>query len=82
MPQPTDPRDRTQPTRSRRPPSTEEIVRRTREVIRTRNYSRRTAKAYVGWIVRFLQFNRERDPRELGEREISRFLTYLATGVC
>ena len=78
MTQPTDPSDRTPPNHLRRPPSTEEIVRRTREVIRARNYSRRTAKAYVGWIVRFLQFNRGRDPRELGEPEISRFLTYLA----
>jgi integron integrase len=42
------------------------------------NYSRRTAKAYVGWIVRFLRFNHDRDPRTLGEPEISRFLTYLA----
>jgi len=54
------------------------VVERTREVLRTLNYSRRTAKAYVGWIVRYLRFNRDRDPRVLGEQEISRFLTYLA----
>jgi integron integrase len=76
--QPTDPLNESRPRQSRRPPSTGEVVRRTHEVIRARNYSRRTAKAYVGWIKRFLQFNRGRDPRELGEPEISRFLTYLA----
>ena len=66
------------PTDTRRPPTAEQVVARAREIIRTKNYSRRTAKAYCGWIVRFLRFNRGRDPRTLGETEISRFLTYLA----
>ena len=59
-------------------PSSEQVVARAREIVRVRNYSRRTAKAYCGWIVRFLRFNRGRDPRTLDKGDIARFLTYLA----
>ena len=59
-------------------PTVEQIVDRAREIIRVRNYSRRTAKAYCGWIVRFLRFNRRRDPRTLDKDDITKFLTYLA----
>jgi integron integrase len=46
--------------------------------IQTRHYSRRTEEAYVGWIRRFVLFNDKRHPDEMGEAEISRFLTSLA----
>lgn len=49
-----------------------------REAIRTRHYSPRTEKAYVGWIRRFILFHGKRHPRDLGEDEIRRFLTSLA----
>jgi len=49
-----------------------------RQEIRTRHYSRRTARAYTGWIRRFIHFHGRRHPREMGEEEINRFLTYLA----
>jgi len=49
-----------------------------RDAIQTRHYSRRTGRAYVGWIKRFVRFSGMRHPRELGEPEISRFLTHLA----
>ncbi len=48
------------------------------EVIRMRHYSRRTEKAYVGWIRRFILFHGKRHPLEMGEVEISRFLSSLA----
>ena len=43
-----------------------------------RHYSRRTEKAYVGWIRRFIQFHGKRHPRTMAEREIGDFLTHLA----
>jgi integron integrase len=49
-----------------------------REAIRTRHYSRRTERSYVGWIRRFVLYHGKRHPSELGEREISRFLSHLA----
>ena len=38
----------------------------------------RTERAYVGWIRRFIRYHGMRHPRELSEREVSEFLTYLA----
>lgn len=49
-----------------------------REAIRVRHYSIRTEQAYVDWIRRFILFHGKRHPRDLGEAEVRRFLTYLA----
>ncbi len=50
-----------------------------RQAIRLRHYSRRTEAAYVAWIRRFIVFHRKRHPRELGEREVTAFLSSLAS---
>jgi integron integrase len=50
-----------------------------RQAIRTRHYSYMTEKAYVGWIKRFIFFHNKRHPAEMGENEIGRFLSSLAT---
>jgi hypothetical protein len=50
-----------------------------RQAIRTRHYSNMTEKAYVGWIKRFIFFHDKRHPAEMGEREIARFLSSLAS---
>ena len=50
-----------------------------RQAIRTRHYSHMTEKAYVGWIKRFIFFHNKRHPAEMGEAEIGRFLSSLAT---
>ena len=50
-----------------------------RQAIRTRHYSYKTEKAYVGWIKRFIFFHNKRHPAEMGESEIGRFLSSLAT---
>jgi Phage integrase, N-terminal SAM-like domain/Phage integrase family len=42
------------------------------------NYSIRTERAYVSWIKRFVLANGKRHPRELGAREVEKFLTDLA----
>ena len=49
-----------------------------REAIRTRHYSIRTEEAYVHWIKRFILFHGKRHPLEMGEKEISQFLSALA----
>jgi integron integrase len=50
-----------------------------REILRTRHYSRRTEKAYVGWVARFLcGLPRELPPQEADMDHVSRFLSRLA----
>ena len=49
-----------------------------RNALRTRHYSPRTEDTYVDWIKRFILFHKKRHPGELGERDISAFLTHLA----
>jgi integron integrase len=47
--------------------------------LRTHHYSRRTEDAYLEWIRRFILFNGKRHPKEMGEAEVTRFLSSLAT---
>ncbi len=49
-----------------------------RDAIRMRHYSIRTEEAYVGWIRRFIFFHGKRHPIEMGEQEVSAFLSHLA----
>ena len=48
------------------------------EELRARHYSRKTEKAYVHWIQRFLAFHGWCHPIDLAEAEINAFLTHLA----
>jgi integron integrase len=50
-----------------------------RHAIRARHYSRRTEAAYVTWIRRFILYHHKRHPAEMGEPEITRFLSSLAS---
>jgi Site-specific recombinase XerD len=50
-----------------------------RERMRLRHYSIRTEEAYISWIRRYILFHGKRHPRELGESEVAKFLTSLAT---
>jgi integron integrase len=58
-----------------RPPR---LLDRVREAVRSRHYSRRTEKAYVHWIRRFIFFHDKRHPAEMGATEVTAFLTSLA----
>ncbi len=49
-----------------------------RRAIRARHYSRRTEQAYVRWARAYVRFHGLRHPIELGEAEVTRFLTSLA----
>ena len=54
------------------------VVERVRQAVRARHYSRRTEKAYSGWVRRFLAFHNYRDPERLGAPEVQAYLTHLA----
>jgi integron integrase len=62
------------------PPRTDvRLLDRVRVSLRTRHYSIRTEKAYVGWIRRFIVFHGKRHPDTMGALEIGAFLSSLAT---
>ncbi|MGH7347262.1 MAG: integron integrase [Candidatus Rokuibacteriota bacterium] len=54
------------------------LLDRVRQALQTHHYSRRTIKAYVGWIRRYILFHHKRHPGEMGAGEVSQFLTSLA----
>ena len=54
------------------------LLRRVRLASRSAHYSPRTEAAYLSWIKRFVRFHGLRHPQDLGEREVSAFLTHLA----
>ncbi|MBI4246886.1 MAG: integron integrase [Candidatus Rokubacteria bacterium] len=54
------------------------LLDRVREAVRSRHYSRRTEKAYVHWIKRYIFFHGKRHPVEMGAPEVTAFLTSLA----
>jgi integron integrase len=58
--------------------STSEFLHQMRAAIEVRHLSPRTGKAYIGWIRRFVAFYGERNPSEMAEEEVCRFLTHLA----
>jgi integron integrase len=59
------------------------LLRRLRETVRARHYSRRTEKAYVGWSGRFLcALPRDLRPAEADVGHVRRFLTELALSSC
>ena len=51
-----------------------------RAACRLRHYSPRTEQAYVAWIRRFILYHGKRHPLEMGETEVVRYLSSLATG--
>jgi integron integrase len=55
------------------------ILDRVRGVLRTRHFSRRTEKAYVAWIRRFILFHGKRHPDALGAPEVTGYLSHLAS---
>jgi len=47
------------------------------KLIRVKHYSIRTERAYLGWFIRFINFNEMRNPEVLLEADIARYLEYL-----
>jgi integron integrase len=70
------------PTASKRvadPGRQPRLLDRMRGRMRRLGLSIRTEEAYVGWVRRFILANGKRHPRDMGAREVERFLTGLAT---
>jgi integron integrase len=59
-------------------PTPPRLLDQVRQHLRLRHYSIRTEQAYVDWIKRFILFHEKRHPADMGEPEISAFLTHLA----
>jgi integron integrase len=53
------------------------LLEQVRRFMRARRYSLRTEQAYLDWIRRFILFHGKHHPRDLGEMEITDFLTNL-----
>ena len=58
--------------------SSPKLLDRVRWHLRVKHYSVRTEQAYIDWIRRYILFHRKRHPNEMGEKEISEFLSHLA----
>ena len=56
----------------------EKLLDRMRRVIRTRHYSYRTDKSYLGWARRYIFFHGKQHPARLGKEAIEAFLSHLA----
>ena len=59
-------------------PQQPRLLDRVRAALRARHYSRRTEKAYVHWIKRYIFFHGKRHPAEMGAAEVTAFLPALA----
>jgi integron integrase len=58
--------------------STSPFLESIRHILRTKHYSIQTEKAYLLWIKRFILFNQKRHPKDMGQQEVSNYLTHLA----
>src|ERR1700741_1119398 len=54
------------------------LLARLRQALRLRHYSPRTEDAYVRWVRRYVLFHGLRHPAELGEADLTRFVSSLA----
>ncbi|WP_395343823.1 integron integrase [Ningiella sp. W23] len=48
------------------------------QFMRTKRYSIRTEKSYIGWIKAFIRFHKYKHPKMLAENEVESFLNFLA----
>ena len=60
------------------PPATPRLFDLVKGRMLARHLSPRTVQAYVAWIIRYIRYHGLRHPKELGEREVIVYLTYLA----
>lgn len=49
-----------------------------RNVMRVKHYSIRTEQSYIQWIKRYIYFHNKKHPADMGEVELTAFLTHLA----
>jgi integron integrase len=54
------------------------LLEQVRDLMRLKHYSLRTERCYCDWIERFIRFHRMQHPSQMGEAEVTAFLTHLA----
>jgi len=54
------------------------LLDRIKREVRRRNYSYSTEKSYCQWVVRYVRYHNLTHPRDLGNRDIVKYLNYLA----
>lgn len=59
----------------KRPPK---LLDQLRERVRIKHYSYKTEQSYVQWVKRYILFHNKRHPKDMGEQEITQFLSHLA----
>jgi len=50
-----------------------------RDAVRLKHYAYRTEQSYVDWVRRYILFHNKTHPKDMGEKEVQEFLTYLAS---
>ncbi len=60
------------------PGKQKKLLEQVRDLMRLKHYSIRTERCYCDWIERFIRFHGKKHPAEMGEPEVSAFLTHLA----
>jgi integron integrase len=60
-------------------PAPPRLLDRVRQGLRARHFSPRTEEAYVGWVRRYILYHGKRHPAEMGESEVTLFLSSLVT---
>ncbi len=59
-------------------PGEKKLMDQVRDSLRLHQYSYATEKSYVAWIERFIRFHKMTHPREMGQKQVTQFLTHLA----
>ncbi len=54
------------------------LLERVRITIRTKHYSYSAEKTYIHWIRKYVLFHNKRHPGDMGEPEMSQFISHLA----
>lgn len=55
------------------------LLEQVKNAIQVRHYSIRTEQAYVHWIKNYIYFHKKKHPKDMGDVEITEFLSHLAT---
>ena len=58
--------------------SNKKLLEQVSEIIKMKHYSIRTEKSYIYWMKKFYFFYNKKHPRDMGEKEITEFISFLA----
>jgi hypothetical protein len=55
------------------------LLEQVKNAIQVRHYSIRTEQAYIHWIKNYIYFHNKKHPKDMGDVEITAFLSHLAS---